>query len=186
LNALRFEPLQACADCEVFPVFHFYVLFLILSGIAMLVIACIRSGQSTTRRVWNAIFGAGFTLYGLYLLLFFQGGHYILFFYAFILPILMIVRFFRDQTAIRARQQAGAFQGPPGYGQPVGYGQSAASGYGQPPAFGQPSGYGQPPEFGQPPAFGQPSGYGQPPAYGQPSGQDEPPGGQTQDPSGSR
>jgi len=100
-------------------VFQLYVLFLICSGIALLVIACIKSGQATTRRVWNAIFGAGFTIYGLYLLLFFPGGHYFIFFYAFILPVLLIARFFRDRSAFRARQQTTAFQGPPpGYGQP--------------------------------------------------------------------
>ena len=115
-----------------------YVLLLILSGIAMLVIAGVNSGQNKTRRIWSAVLGAAFTGYGIYLLLFFQGGHFVVFFYAFILPILMIVRFFRDRSAFRARQQAGAFQGPPaGYGQP--------SGYGQPPGYGQPSGYGQPP-----------------------------------------
>ena len=133
--------------------FNLYVPFLILSGIAMLVIAGVKSGQNKARRISNAIFGAAFTGYGLYLLLFFRGRHYVLFFYAFILPILMIVQFFRDRSALRARQQAGAFQGPPaGYGQP-------AAGYGQPPpGYRQPSGYDQPP-----PGYGQPSAYGQPP-----------------------
>jgi hypothetical protein len=48
-------------------VFYIYVLFLILSGIAMLVLASVKTGQTTTRRAWNAVFGAGFTVYGLYL-----------------------------------------------------------------------------------------------------------------------
>ena len=97
-------------------VFYIYVLFLVLSGIAMLVMASVKTGQTASRRVWNAVFGAGFTLYGLYLLLFFNSGHYLIFFCAFILPILMIVRFFRDRSAFRARQEAPAFH--PGYGQP--------------------------------------------------------------------
>ena len=96
--------------------FYIYVLFLVLSGIAMLVMASVKTGQTTSRRAWNALFGAGFTIYGLYLLLFFNSGHYLIFFYAFILPILMIVRFFRDRSAFRARQEATAFH--PGYGQP--------------------------------------------------------------------
>jgi hypothetical protein len=113
-------------------VFHIYELFLILSGAAMLVMASVKSGQVTTRRVWNAVLGAAFTGYGLYLLLFFQGGHYLLFYYVFILPILMIVRFFRDRAAFQERQQAAAFQGaPPGYAPPSGYGQ---------PSEGQPQG----------------------------------------------
>ena len=116
--------------------FDIYVLFLILSGIAMLVIASVKTGQSTTRRAWNAVLGAGFTVYGLYLLLFFHGGQYLMFYYVFILPILMVVRFFRDRSAFRARQEAAVVQGPqPGYGQPSSYGQP--SGYGQPPG-GQP------------------------------------------------
>jgi hypothetical protein len=131
-------------------VFLIYVLFLILSGVAMLVLAGLKSGQSTGRRVLNAVLGAVFTGYGLYLLLFFHGGHYVVFFYVFILPILMIVQFFRGRSALRARQQAAAYQGP-------------VSGFNQPPGSGQPSGY------GQPPGYGQPSGYGQPPG-GQPQG----------------
>jgi hypothetical protein len=145
--------------------FNIYVLFLILSGIAMLVIAGVRSRQTAVRRAWNAVFGAGFLGYGLYLLLFFHGGHYFIFFYAFVLPIVMIAQFFRDRGVMRARQQAGFFQGAtPGYGQPSGYGQPA--GYGQPPNYD-----GQPPSFGQPPGYGQPPNYGQSPTFGQPSGE---------------
>lgn len=122
-----------------YDMFHIYVLFLILSGIAMLVMAGVKSGQATARRVWNAALGAGFTGYGLYLLLFFQSGHYLLFYYVFIVPILMIVRFFRDRSAFRAMQKAGAFQGPsPGYAEPSSYGQTP--GYGQAPGYAQPTG----------------------------------------------
>jgi len=116
-------------------VFKAYVLFLILSGIAMLVIAGVRSRQTPIRRVWNAVFGVGFLGYGLYLLLVFRGGHYFIFIYVFILPILMIVQFFRDRGAMRARRQAGVFQPlPPGYGQPpTGYGQPQAENPQDPP-----------------------------------------------------
>jgi hypothetical protein len=113
-------------------VFLIYVLFLIVSGITMLVMAGVKSGQTARRRVWYAVFGAGFTLYGLYLLLFFRGGHILVFFYAFLLPVLLIVRFFRDRSAFRAKQQAATLPGPP-----PGYAQSP--GYAQPPG-GQPHG----------------------------------------------
>jgi Fibronectin type III domain len=110
-------------------VFLIYVLFLIVSGIAMFVMASVKSGQTAGRRAWYAVFGAGFTLYGLYLLLFFPGGHYLLFFYAFILPVLMTVRFFRDRSAFRAKQQAAALQGPlPSNAQPPGYAQPPGGG----------------------------------------------------------
>jgi len=118
-------------------VFHIYVLFLILSGIAMLVMAGVRTGQRPARRMWNGLFGAAFTIYGLYLLLFFSGGHYLLFYYVFILPILMAVQFFRDRSAYQAyqaRQQAIGFQAPPpspGYGQWAGPDQPSEN---QPPA----------------------------------------------------
>jgi hypothetical protein len=104
-------------------VFVIYVLFLIVSGIAMLIMASAMRGQTAGRRAWYAVFGAGFTLYGLYLLLFFRGGHYLVFFYVFILPVLMTVRFFRDRSAFQAKQQAAALQAPPpGYAQPPGGG----------------------------------------------------------------
>ncbi|HEY7261114.1 MAG TPA: hypothetical protein VH589_06470 [Trebonia sp.] len=158
--------------------FHVYVLFLILSGIAMLVLASVRTGQTKLLRIWNAIVGAGFTIYGLYLLIFFHGGSYRIFFYVFILPILLIVRFFRERSAYQARQQAAASQrGPgghaqPGYPQQQGYGQQGypQQGYGQP---GYPQqGYGQP---GYPPqGYGQ-QGYDQP-GYQRPHGdQPQPP-----------
>jgi hypothetical protein len=144
-------------------VFDVYVLFLILSGVAMLVMAYLKVGRARRRRIWSGILGAAFTSYGLYLLLFFQGGHYFLFYYAFILPILMIVQFFRDRSAYQAEQGSRAAQMPyPGYGVPndgqPGYGQQVDD-YGQP-------GYGQP-GYGQPSAqvgYGQQVGdYGQPP-----------------------
>jgi len=131
-------------------VFHIYVLFLILSGIVMLVLAGVRSGQRPAPRIWSIIFGAAFTIYGLYLLLFFRGGHYLLLYYVFVLPILMIVRFFRDRSAYQAQQQATVFQAQPA------------------------SGYGQPPGYDQPPSYGQASGYAEPADYGQRSGFDQP------------
>jgi hypothetical protein len=146
-------------------VFHIYELFLIVSGVVMLVMAGIGSRRSPALRIWNGILGAAFTAYGLYLLLFFKGGHYFLFFYVFILPILMVVRFFRDRSSMQAAQRAG-FQGPPGYGQPPAYG--------PPPGYGQPT-FGQPPTYPQQPGYGQPPSYGQPPGYGQQPGDQPPP-----------
>jgi hypothetical protein len=132
-------------------VFDIYVLFLILSGIAMLVMAGVGTGQKPARRIWNLVLGAGFTIYGLYLLLFFHGGSYVMFFYVFALPIFMIVQFFRDRPAYQDPPQATGFQAPP------------------------PSGYGQPPGDGQPPFYDQAPGYGQPSGFDQPS-ENQPPG----------
>jgi hypothetical protein len=146
--------------------FYAYVFILIASGVLMLVMGILRAPYARRSRVLNLIMGAGFSIYGLYLLLFFQGGHYILFFYAFVLPVLMAVRFFRARSAYRAAQSmtpgapAGYGQPPAGYGQPGGYGQPPTA-YSQPPGgYGHPGGYGQPPT-----GYGQPGGYGQQPPF---------------------
>ena len=86
--------------------FYVYALFLIASGVAMLVMGSLRLPYARRSRVLNFVMGAGFVIYGLYLLLFFSSGHVFIFFYAFILPIMMIVRFFRERTAYRSRRVA--------------------------------------------------------------------------------
>ena len=122
--------------------FYAYVFILIASGVLMLVMGILRAPYARRSRVWNLIMGAGFAIYGLYLLLFFQGGHYLVFYYVFVLPVLMGIRFFRDRSAYRASQQAVAVQTPsPGYGQQPGYGQ--LPGYAQQAAYGQQPSYEQ-------------------------------------------
>src|ERR1700722_6568482 len=103
----------------------------------MLAMGTIRAPYARSSRTLNFIFGGIFTVYGLYLLLFMESGHYIIFFYAFVLPILMAVRFFRARAASGPARGAGQLP-PNGYGQPAGYGQP-----GQPAPYGQPAGYGQ-------------------------------------------
>lgn len=153
--------------------FDVYVLFLILSGISMLVMALVRTNYAKRRQVWNFIFGAGFTIYGLYLLLVFNGGHYVMFYYAFVLPILMIVGFFRDRAAAMSQRKINAARPAPGAGFPAGVGAypSAAGNYPQAARdFTPPAGDNSPAAGGvQPPATpwmngpeansGQPNGY---------------------------
>lgn len=168
--------------------FYIYVLFLIFSGIAMLVMAFVRADYAKRRQVVNFIFGAGFLIYGLYLLLVFNGGTYFMFIYAFVVPILLVVQFFRDRAAFKSRQMAAGPAGnfPPGAYQPgtfpqggapwmngpsAGNGQAPGNGQGgfaQPADYGQPAGYGQAPGNGQG-GYGQPAGNGQD-GYGQPTG----------------
>jgi hypothetical protein len=141
-----------------------YVVFLAVSGVAMIAIAIIRGGQSTGARAFNGLLGIAFLGYALYLALIFRGGHYFLFFYAFVLPVLLIVRFFRTLGDRPRTPQPGAEQGHGGqspYGQSP-YGQSP---YGQPP-YGQPP-YGQS-QYGQPPQAQPP--YAQPPQAQPPYG----------------
>jgi hypothetical protein len=142
--------------------FHVYVLFLILSGIAMLVMAFVRTDYAKRRQVLNFILGAGFTVYGLYLLLVFKGGHYLLFYYVFVLPVLMIYQFFRDRARAKARQ-ASASQAGPGYpaANQAGPGYQPANQAG--PAY-PPAGASFPPSV-SPWGTGQEAGNGQTPGY---------------------
>lgn len=154
--------------------FYAYALLLTLSGIAMLVMALVRADYAKRRQVVNFVLGAGFTIYGLYLLLAFQGGHYVLFYYVFALPIVMIIQFFRARAAAKSQQASPGqpFNYAPGQaynpapGQP--YNQAAGQGYGY--------AYNQAPQQSYNPAqqqgYAPQQGYNQPPqAYNQGFGQ---------------
>ncbi|MET8427053.1 hypothetical protein [Nocardia sp. NPDC004860] len=72
---------------------------LALSGVIMLALAVVRQGQSGASRSINGIFGAVYLGYAFYLaFLFVDGGSYLIFFQAFILPVVMVVNFFRNRT----------------------------------------------------------------------------------------
>jgi hypothetical protein len=87
--------------------FSWYCLLLMFSGIAMLVTAVLRN-QTLQRRVIRAVFGVGFFIYGFFLTFVSTGGHYLVFFQAFIVPVLLIVDSFRSLSARRKmRQPAG-------------------------------------------------------------------------------
>ncbi|GAB0105583.1 hypothetical protein JMUB6875_45620 [Nocardia sp. JMUB6875] len=77
--------------------FNWYVGLLALSGVIMLVLAAMRQ-QNDWSRALNAIFGVGFLGYAFYLAFLFDGGSYFIFFQAFILPVMMVVNYFRNRT----------------------------------------------------------------------------------------
>ncbi|MFA1542453.1 hypothetical protein [Actinomadura monticuli] len=83
--------------------FSWYVVFLLVSGVAMLLMAAIGGGQSIGERLLNLAFGVGFLGYAVYLGFIFDGGEYFMFFYAFILPVLMLFRFF---SAVFGKRQS--------------------------------------------------------------------------------
>ncbi|MFI9647891.1 hypothetical protein ACIHAA_16540 [Streptomyces sp. NPDC052040] len=90
-------------DFSAEPLFSWYVVLLFLSGATMLVLGIINSGGlSNGWRAFNAIAGLGFMGYGIYLGFIFQGGSYILFFKAFILPVMVVVNFFRSLSRRKA------------------------------------------------------------------------------------
>jgi hypothetical protein len=78
-------------------------MFLMASGIVLLLIAVLKN-QTTQRRVVRALFGIGFFAYGFYLTFIFGGGSYFVFFYAFVVPVMLIVDTFRGRGV--ASQQA--------------------------------------------------------------------------------
>ena len=156
----------------------FYELLLMLGGIAMIVTGLAIREQSTGSRILNGVAGLAFFCYGFYLMFLAPvGTRYTVFVWAFILPVLLIVRAVKARK--EAREEAAAHQfaapaqpAPQGHGYPADHGQVAQGWpqgqYGQPAPEGQ---YGQAPQ-GQPgyPAQG---GYPAPQQgqYGQPQGQ---------------
>ncbi|MFB4305413.1 hypothetical protein ACA511_04800 [Actinomadura sp. GTD37] len=82
--------------------FSWYVVFLLGSGVVMLIMAAIGGGQSVGERLLNLAFGVGFLGYAVYLGFIFDGGEYFMFFYAFILPVLMLFRFVKALFGERA------------------------------------------------------------------------------------
>ncbi|MFE5284284.1 hypothetical protein ACFRAQ_04830 [Nocardia sp. NPDC056611] len=78
--------------------FNWYVGLLALSGVIMLALASVRDGQSNTARTIDAVFGAVYLGYAFYLAFLFDGDSYLIFFQAFILPVVMVVNFFRNRT----------------------------------------------------------------------------------------
>jgi len=80
--------------------FSWYCLLLMASGIAMVVIGA-DPRQAMARRIWRLVFGVGYFVYGFYLAFVFAGGHYLLFFQAFLLPLLLIFDWYRISAAKR-------------------------------------------------------------------------------------
>jgi hypothetical protein len=91
------------------PLFSWYVILLLLSGVVMLAMAAVKAeSQSVGWRIFNALLGLGFVGYGIYLGFIFQGGTYIVFFKVFIVPALMIINFIRSKGGRRKAAAAGA------------------------------------------------------------------------------
>jgi len=84
----------------------------------MVVLAIVKGGQTNGARAFNGVLGAAFLGYAFYLEFIFQGGHIIVFYYAFILPFLMVIRFFRARGSHPNAAQPRAQQ--PYAGQPYG------------------------------------------------------------------
>ena len=78
--------------------FNWYVGLLAVSGIAMLAMASVRHGRGSATRSINAVLGTVYLCYSCYLAFFFDGGSYLIFFQAFIVPIVLAADFFRHRA----------------------------------------------------------------------------------------
>ncbi len=78
--------------------FTWYVALLAISGIIMIALASVKNGQSSTSRSLSGILGAVYLGYAVYLAFIFDGGSYLIFFQAFIVPVMLVVNFFRNRT----------------------------------------------------------------------------------------
>jgi hypothetical protein len=123
--------------------FYGYILLLIVSGITLSVLAARGFGQSIAFRALDGLFSVGFLGYACYLLFVFDGGQVTVLFYAFIVPVLAVVKVVRsrrEQLTLQALGRHGApVPAPSVAGQPV-----VASGDPED-SFGPPSQYGSVP-----------------------------------------
>lgn len=152
-----------------------YIALLFASAVLLSVLAIRGFGQSTGARVIDGIFAAGFLVYAVYLLLFFEGGTVHILFYAFLVPVLAVVKMVKGRNAGRT---GGGFP-PAGYAPQTGYAQPGSPAPGYPP-----QGYAEAAQFGSPVRPGQ-SGLpaaGRHPGHAAPSGlpvPGQPPAGQS-------
>lgn len=78
--------------------FNWYVGLLAVSGVVMIAMALSENRQGNVSRLINGILGPLYLGYALYLAFLFEGGSYLIFFQAFIVPVLLVVDFFRNRT----------------------------------------------------------------------------------------
>ena len=90
--------------------FSAYVLLLMFAGLVMVVLATPKVHSSTFLRILNVVLGLGFFGYGFYLAFLFQGGTYFMFFKAFIVPIVLVIRTVQASIASRRAAPAAAPQ----------------------------------------------------------------------------
>jgi hypothetical protein len=124
------------------PGFSTYVLLLIFSGALTVLFATPAFGRSTAvLRLLNAIVGMAMIGYGIYLGFIFTGGHYVIVFKAFVVPLVLVIR---SLLSIR-RSKAASPTAPT----PLVWTPNPAAPFGQP-QFAQPP-YAQPQyRYGQP------------------------------------
>jgi ABC-type bacteriocin/lantibiotic exporter with double-glycine peptidase domain len=84
---------------------HLYELLLFVTGGGLLLMACDRNRQELRQRITRAAVGTAFVVYGLYLMLFFQGGMVFFSTLVFVIPVVLGIQFFRDRSEDKLRQE---------------------------------------------------------------------------------
>ena len=67
--------------------------------------ACDRNRQELGQRIMRAAVGTAFVVYGLYLMLFFQGGMVFFSTLVFVIPVVLGIQFFRERSDYKLRQE---------------------------------------------------------------------------------
>jgi hypothetical protein len=87
---------------------HLYELLLFITGGGLLLMACGRNRTEPRQRITRAVVGAAFVTYGLYLMLFFQGGMVFFSALVFVIPVALGIQFFRERSDYKLRQEMAA------------------------------------------------------------------------------
>ncbi len=102
---------------------NLYDLLLFIAGCGLISMACDRR-QELKQRVIRAAVGAALIAYGLYLLLFYQGGPVVYSTLVLIIPVVLGIQYFRERSDYKLQQEMEALtrQYAPGspFGQPNG------------------------------------------------------------------
>jgi hypothetical protein len=79
--------------------FLVYVGALAVSGLVLAILAIGGFGLSVGLRLLNGLFALGFLGYAVYLYFIFEGGEFRMFWYAFVLPVVLIIQAIRGRKA---------------------------------------------------------------------------------------
>lgn len=84
---------------------HLYELLLFVTGGGLLLMACDRYRQELSQRMVRAAVGTAFVAYGVYLMLFYQGGMVFFSTLVFVIPVVLGIQFFRERSDYKLRKE---------------------------------------------------------------------------------
>ena len=84
---------------------HLYELLLFVTGGGLLLMACDRYRHELSQRMVRAAVGTAFVAYGVYLMLFYQGGMVFFSTLVFVIPVVLGIQFFRERSDYKLRKE---------------------------------------------------------------------------------